>query len=339
MKRRGNVRTSEAAMGRRASAMAARAALSLLALSLGASRPALAQGAPVTGSALVTASPNPSSATVGTSVLVTLRVGLAGVSGKSSSGTNTPAVLGGYQIRVSFDKTRLRFDSAAGGTSPGFTSTPVFSSPATANANGMVTLVASHTTPTAPTGEVTVAVLSFTTLAAGSASLASVALSLVSALQPGPPAVGPTSVPGAGAATTVAISSGTPTPTPLPGPTLQFFSVPPCRLVDTRSSSPPPLSGGSTRTFPGAGHCGIPTAARALAVNVTVTGATGGGDLRLFPAGSPLPLASAISYRAGQTRAAQTLVGLNGDGDFSVRCDQGSGSTAQLVVDVSGYFE
>jgi hypothetical protein len=339
VEREGNFRSSRAAPAGRAPVLAARAALGLLALGFAGSRPALAQGAPVTGSAQVTASPNPSSTTVGTSVEVTLRVGLAGVAGMSSGGTSTPAVLGGYQITVAFDRTRIRFDSATGGTSPGFTATPVFSSPVTANANGQVTLVASQATPTAPTGEVTVAVLSFTTLAAGSASLAPGALSLVSALQPGPPAVGPTSVPGGGAATTVTISSGTPTPTPSPGPTLQFFSLPPCRLVDTRTSSPPPLAGGGTRTFPAAGECGIPVTARALAVNVTVTGPTGGGDLRLFPAASPLPLASAISYRANQTRAAQTLVGLNEDGVFSVRCDQGSGTTAQLVVDVSGYFE
>jgi hypothetical protein len=318
----------------------ARRALSLILLSAGFSSPtALAQGAPVTGTALVTASPNPSSATVGTSVIVTLRVGLAGVWGMSPAGSNTPAVLGGYQITISFDKTRLRFESASGGTSPGFTSTPIFSAPATANAEGKVTLVASQTTPDAPTGEVTVALLSFTTLASGPASLSPNTLSVVSALQPGPPSVGPASIPSAGSNTNVTIFDGTPTPTPLPGPALQFFSLAPCRLVDTRTSTPPPLSGGTSRTFPAAGLCGIPPTAKALAVNVTATLPTVGGDLRLYPAASPLPLASAISYRIGQTRAAQTLVGLNGDGDFSVRCDQPGGSTVHVILDVAGYFE
>jgi hypothetical protein len=259
------------------------------------------------------------------------------VSGTSSNGIATPAVLGGYQVSVAFDKTRLQFDSAAGGVSTGYSSTPIYSSPAAANAAGVVTLVASQTTPTAPIGEVTVALLTFTAIATGTAALSTSPVSLVSALQPGPPPVGPTSLPFSGAGTTVTISS-TPPPTPTPGPSLQFFSLAPCRLVDTRSSAAPALAGGATRTFE-TGACGIPATARALAVNVTVTQPTGGGDLRIFPAGSPLPLASAIAYRANQTRAATTLVGLNDSGEFSVRCDQAGGTTTHFVLDVAGYFE
>ena len=307
--------------------------LALLALSA----TAFGQGAPIGGKALVTASPNPSLATVGDTVVVTLRVGLAGVSGMSSEGFATPAVLGGYQVSVAFDNTRLHFESATGGTTAGYSATPVYSSPAVANSSGVVTLVGSQTAPTAPIGEVTVALLTFTAMAAGTATLSASPVSLVSALQPGPPSVGPTGLPFSGAGTTVAISD-TPPPTPTPGPSLQFFSIAPCRLVDTRSASAPSLAGGATRTFAADG-CGIPPTARALAVNVTVTQPTAGGDLRIFPAGSPLPLASAIAYRANQTRAATTVVSLNDSGEFSVRCDQGVGTTTHFVLDVAGYFE
>jgi hypothetical protein len=305
-------------------------------------RKGLGQGAPMSGTALVTASPNPSSTTVGSLVQVTVRVGLTGLTGKASSGGNTLAVLGGYQIAVAFDKTRLRFDSAAGGISTGYTSVPTFTSPAIANAAGSVALVASQTSPTAPTGEVTVAVLSFTALAPGTASLTAISNSLVSALQMGPPPVGPTAVQGSGVATSVTITAGPPPPTPTPGPTLHFFSLAPCRLVDTRNPAGvhggPALVGGAIRTFDVSGGCSVPDSAKALVVNVTVTGPTAAGDLRFFPAGSPLPLASVIAYRAGQTRAVNAVVGLGPTGAFTVRCDQASGTT-QLVLDVSGYFE
>ncbi|MGH9367862.1 MAG: hypothetical protein ACRD3M_09340, partial [Thermoanaerobaculia bacterium] len=160
-------------------------------------------------------------------------------------------------------------------------------------------------------------------------------------LQPGPPVVGPTSIPGTGVATTVTINAGTPTPTPTPGPSLAFYSLVPCRLVDTRNASlgGPALSGGTTRTFSAAGSCAIPGTAKALVVNVTVTQPTAAGDLRLFPAGSPLPLASVIAYRAGQTRAGNAVVGLSAAGAFSVRCDQAIGTTTQFVLDVAGYFQ
>jgi len=64
-----------------------------------------------------------------------------------------------------------------------------------------------------------------------------------------------------------------------------FYTVAPCRLVDTRLG-PGPLGGPAleaqtTRTFDLHGVCGVPASARAVALNVTVTGAAGAGHLRL----------------------------------------------------------
>jgi hypothetical protein len=316
-------------------------AASFLAFSICLPQRALAQGGPIGGTASVTASPSPSATSVGSPVLVAVRVGLAGLTGKSPSGSSTQVVLGAYQIAVGFDRTRLRLDSVAGGTSAGYTSAPTFTTLATANAKGSVTLVASQVSPTAPTGVVTVALLSFTTLASGTAPLGASLMSpsaLSSALQPGPPPVGPTAIPGTGVATSITISGRAPTPTL--GPALQFYSLVPCRVVDTRKLAlgASALAGGATRAFSAAGSCGIPATAKALAVNVTVTLPTARGDLRLFPAGSPLPVASVISYGAGQTRAANTVIGLGTTGAFNVYCDQASGTT-QFVLDVNGYFQ
>jgi hypothetical protein len=121
-----------------------------------------------------------------------------------------------------------------------------------------------------------------------------------------------------------------------------FFTLTPCWVVDTRNPpgpwGAPALAAGAARTFTLRGRCGIPITARAVSMNVTVTGPTGLGNLRLYPAGSSVPLASAINYAAGQTRANNAVVWLNGSGELDVRCDQASG-TVQFILDVNGWFE
>lgn len=73
--------------------------------------------------------------------------------------------------------------------------------------------------------------------------------------------------------------------------------------------------------------------------NVAVTQpTTGPGFLTLYPGGTPRPLAATINYNAGKTRANNAIIPLGVAGDITVRCGQGSG-TAQLIVDVNGYFE
>ena len=59
----------------------------------------------------------------------------------------------------------------------------------------------------------------------------------------------------------------------------------------------------ATRNFTVAGVCGTSPTARAVSVNVAVTGGTGEGHLRLFPKGQAQPATSAVNYGAGQTSA------------------------------------
>lgn len=122
-------------------------------------------------------------------------------------------------------------------------------------------------------------------------------------------------------------------------PSTFFHTVTPCRLVDTRAADGPPLAGGASRTFVLTGRCDLPFTAKAVSLNVTVTGATAPGDLRLYPGGAPLPLVSAINYSPGQTRANSAVVVLGEAGDLAVRCDQATGSSAHFILDVNGYFE
>ena len=92
------------------------------------------------------------------------------------------------------------------------------------------------------------------------------------------------------------------------------------------------------RSFPIAGVCGIPVTAKAVSLNVTVTAPSADGYVRLFPAGAPVSLTSALNYRAAQTRANNNLAGLGTGGQITVRCDQPAGSV-HVIIDANGYFE
>lgn len=126
-----------------------------------------------------------------------------------------------------------------------------------------------------------------------------------------------------------------------PPPGASFYTVAPCRLLDTRAPSGvaggPALAAGTARLVSVAGRCGIPPGARAAAVNVTVTGASADGHLTMTSPYSIVSGTSTINYRPGQTRANNAIVALEAGGEARVYCAQGSGSV-HLVLDVSGYF-
>jgi hypothetical protein len=121
---------------------------------------------------------------------------------------------------------------------------------------------------------------------------------------------------------------------------LSFYVAVPCRVLDTRNGpgGGAPLAAGSVRTFAVSGLCTIPASARAVAANVTVVQPSLTGHLRVFPAGSPAPLASTINFQAEMTRANNAILGLGAAGQVSVQTDMAAGSV-HLVLDVVGWFE
>ncbi len=120
----------------------------------------------------------------------------------------------------------------------------------------------------------------------------------------------------------------------------RFYSVAPCRVVDTRGPTGawggPALAAGTARIFVLAGRCGVPTTAQAIAANVTVTQPTATGFLAVYAAGTTRPLASTLNFAAGQTRAVNAVLPLGSAGDVAAFCAIG---TAEAVIDVNGYFE
>jgi hypothetical protein len=74
-------------------------------------------------------------------------------------------------------------------------------------------------------------------------------------------------------------------------------------------------------------------------VNITETQSQGGGHLRIYPAGSPLPNVSVINFSAGQTRANNANLPLGPSGDISVYAGIGAGLHVDFILDVNGYFQ
>ena len=112
--------------------------------------------------------------------------------------------------------------------------------------------------------------------------------------------------------------------------------------MDTRDANGPTggpaLSSGTIRDFPIAGTCGVPFTAKAVSANLVAVSPTAEGYLTVYPAGSSVPPASTINFRAGIVRANNAILGLGTSGRISVFCGIPSGST-NFVLDVSGYFE
>ena len=71
-----------------------------------------------------------------------------------------------------------------------------------------------------------------------------------------------------------------------------------------------------------------------MAINVTVTGALGGGFITVWPCGSPRPLSSNVNYAPGVTTANLVMPGVGTGGQV---CFYSLAET-HLVVDVTGFF-
>src|SRR5712692_11928742 len=132
---------------------------------------------------------------------------------------------------------------------------------------------------------------------------------------------------------------------------LTFIGIVPCRILDTRGfgwtgqAGPPSLVANTTRTFqitgtvPGVpAQCGIPTAATAISVNFTATNFAGAGDIRAFPAGGTVPLASILNYHLENIANATTVpLGPSGGGENGITV-QADGAGTDFLADVNGYY-
>jgi hypothetical protein len=126
---------------------------------------------------------------------------------------------------------------------------------------------------------------------------------------------------------------------------LRFYTITPCRVVDTRGqpdgefAGPMLAASPAERVFPLVPACGVPADAKVVSANVTVTGGSAAGSLRFHASDSTLPVSTTISFAGGKTRANNTLLLLSaGDepGRITVRND--ATSEVHVIIDVNGYF-
>ncbi|MES1244598.1 MAG: PKD domain-containing protein [Acidobacteriota bacterium] len=121
-----------------------------------------------------------------------------------------------------------------------------------------------------------------------------------------------------------------------------FYTVAPCRLLDTRSpeDGAAPVPSGADRVLDvvAVTRCGVSPLATAVALNVTVIQTTGSGRVTVYPADIPIPATSTVNFSGGITRANNTLMMLSSDGRLKLRPVVNNGGSTHLVVDVTGFF-
>ena len=122
-----------------------------------------------------------------------------------------------------------------------------------------------------------------------------------------------------------------------------FFTVSHCRLLDTRSpdgaGGGPLLDGLATRQLLAATRCGIPGTAKAISLNVTVTGAAALGNLVLYAGDAAQPFTSTINFSAGQTRANNAVLQVSSDGAATLKIKNNGAGAVQVIVDVNSFFQ
>jgi hypothetical protein len=119
---------------------------------------------------------------------------------------------------------------------------------------------------------------------------------------------------------------------------LSFYTVSPCRVFDTRSTTP--MARGEIRLFQVSGLCGIPTTAVVISANLTlVTG--GNGYVSVFAGGAPVPSTSTVNFRAGRpviANNATVQLAADGSGTLNIQAVFNQGVT-NVILDVNGYYQ
>jgi hypothetical protein len=116
-----------------------------------------------------------------------------------------------------------------------------------------------------------------------------------------------------------------------------FYSLTPCRILDTRTISDP-LAASVPRLIRIAGLCGVPESAQAIVANVTVFEPTSGGWVTLWPTNIEYPGTFTNAFMAGGARANHAVLPLAA-GWLVGQAFMAEGGTLHLIIDVSGYFD
>jgi len=133
-----------------------------------------------------------------------------------------------------------------------------------------------------------------------------------------------------------------PAPDAPPAGRSTYYSVAPVRALDTRDGTGTGgvagrMGAGGVLQLQVTGRNGVPASGvQAVVLNVTVTNPTGPESfLSVYPALSPLPLASNLNFRANQTVANLVVARVGANGAVSIYNNLGA---VHIVADVQGWF-
>lgn len=114
----------------------------------------------------------------------------------------------------------------------------------------------------------------------------------------------------------------------------RFSPIAPTRVLDTRTTGGA-LGGGATRTVKVAGVNGIPADAKAVALNLTGTGATQPAHVVAYPDAAKRPATSNLNVEPGRDKSNQAIVPVGPNGTITLFTNTGS---THLVLDAVGYY-
>jgi hypothetical protein len=119
-----------------------------------------------------------------------------------------------------------------------------------------------------------------------------------------------------------------------------FYTVPPCRVLDTRSTGIP-LTSGVPLTLSVSGTCGVPSTAKAVSLNLTAIQAPNSGSITLYLGDISVPGTSTISFSPLTNQANNTVMPLatNGSGTLKAMATITGGGSVNIVLDVNGYYQ
>ena len=120
---------------------------------------------------------------------------------------------------------------------------------------------------------------------------------------------------------------------------LSLYTVPPCRLLDTRLTTG--LFSGTLTEDTTASACGVLPGALSIVLNATVVPSQHLGYLTLWPSGLSQPLVSTLNSYDGQVTSDMAIVATSStvtNSDTSGVIDAYATDATQLILDTSGYF-
>ena len=123
-----------------------------------------------------------------------------------------------------------------------------------------------------------------------------------------------------------------------------FYALTPCRILDTRQTGVPLTQTNPQQVYQITGACGVPPGALAVALNVTLVGASSSLSVRGYPGDLPAPGTNVVSTTLPRSTVAGFAVlplATNGSGTLGVLMTLAPPATTgrtDLLLDVAGYF-